>query len=1238
MAFEYLNRYLERVKRRLLASAVLKGAAIATTVALLMTVLLVAINYRLDVQPQDWNWSRAFLFLSIAAALTFGIVMPVMLINRRRAAQRVEQEVPELDQRLITCLENKDLSNPMVALVAEQAWEQARRVEPSQLVRSSWMASFAGTAAVSLGVLAWLILAGPGWVGQGSALLWGGIPKADSVFNRELSVEPGSMKVRRRADQMVTAKVTGLSPSSVKIFARFHKAQKWEEVPMMPVNGSTDQWNFLFAGLADSVDYYVVAGSLKSQQHTLTAVDLPGVKKIKTTYHFPAWSGMPDEVENPGGDLRAVTGTDAYLEIETDKPLEKPVLVMDSGAKVPVTSVSPTKHLVTVKILKDGAFHLAMLEGDKTVRLTDDYFIEALKEGPPEIKISRPGRDAKVSPIEEVAFQVEATDDFGLTSMTLMYSVNGGAEQTVSLPVKRGTKSAEGTHVLSLEDFKLSPGDNVMFYAKARDAKAESTTDVYFLEAQPYEREFKQSQQQGGGGGGGEEQSGNIVQRQKEIISATFQEDKGKKSAAEQKENAKFLSDTQEKLKQQAQTFVQRIRARQLAGQNETIEAMAKDMTEAANSMTPAVEALRSQKFKDALPHEQKALQYLQRAEARRKEIEVAMGQQGGGGGGGMQRDLESLLDLELDTEKNQYETGQQMSAEQKQKEVDEAMRKLEELAKRQQELANGAKQNQQNSEQRWQQEMLRRETEKLQAELERLQKNQQQGQQQQSQQGQQQGGQQSSASSSGGQQQSRQQSKLNRDPRVDKAMEQLKEAANDMRRASSNQQNGQQSEGETRRAAERLNEAKNMLRDMEKQGREQQLGDLSKRSDEIADRQREFEKKMRQQYGQGDNKNPGAKTDSFREGQDPQTANRMADEKAKLMEDYQKLEKDLQDAARQLRSSQRSASAKLQEGLGEAQKEDLNLKMKMMSEYIRRGYGQYMSGREREISKALDNLRDKVKEAEKMATPGGNKADPTERALAQVEQLRQQVAELTRQQQQQGGQQQGGQKQGQGQQGQQGQQKGDQPGQGQQGQKGGQQGGQGQQQGQGQGQQAGNQQGQQPGQGQQAGQGQQPGQQGGGRGQEGRPNEMRGGGGSSPYRDNGAINTGQNQPNLPNAGEVRSVERNFSQSLRDLESMRGKLGGNEQDQAEIKKLLQEMAALDPNKFKGNPAMVEQMRSQLLPVLEQLELKLRRDLEGKEGANEARSATPDRVPSGYADQVAEYFRKLSKGNAAPKKN
>ena len=90
-------------------------------------------------------------------------------------------------------------------------------------------------------------------------------------------------------------------------------------------------------------------------------------------------------------------------------------------------------------------------------------------------------------------------------------------------------------------------------------------------------------------------------------------------------------------------------------------------------------------KWRDALPPEQKALQSLLRAEALFRNIQVAFGQQGGGGGGGggAQRDLARMFDLELDTTKNQYETGQQSEAEKasaQQKAIDDAFERLKEL------------------------------------------------------------------------------------------------------------------------------------------------------------------------------------------------------------------------------------------------------------------------------------------------------------------------------------------------------------------------------------------------------------------------------------------------------------------------------------------------------------------------------------------------------------------------------
>src|SRR5258707_389292 len=181
------------------------------------------------------------------------------------------------------------------------------------------------------------------------------------------------------------------------------------------------------------------------------------------------------------------------------------------------------------------------------------------------------------------------------------------------------------------------------------------------------------------------------------------------------------------------------MQCRDLSTANEDFNSFEKDMQSAAAQMAPAADKLKDMNWKDALPQEQKALQYLLRAEATFRQIEVAFGQQrgggGGGGGGSAGRDLASLFDLEMDTEKNQYETAQSASSPQEQqaKEVDDALAKLDALARRQEELAQKPQNNpQQSFEQRWQQEMLRREAEKLEKQMQQMAQNQQaqQGQQ----------------------------------------------------------------------------------------------------------------------------------------------------------------------------------------------------------------------------------------------------------------------------------------------------------------------------------------------------------------------------------------------------------------------------------------------------------------------------------------------------------------------------
>ena len=147
---------------------------------------------------------------------------------------------------------------------------------------------------------------------------------------------------------------------------------------------------------------------------------------------------------------------------------------------------------------------------------------------------------------------------------------------------------------------------------------------------------------------------------------------------------------------------------------------------------------------------------------------------------------------------------------------------------------------------------------------------------------------------------------------------------------------------------------------------------------------------------------------------------------------------------------------------------------------------------------------------------------------------------------------------------------------------------------------------------------------------------DVRNGGGG--YADGtvwGNINTGNNRygqpgqqrPAPPDAsGNPADTERTYQQGMRELNQLRQMVQGDQQAMKEVQELARQMQQLDPSRFPGNPAMVEQMHREVLSSIDRIELQLQRD-----GAStEARTGKPYAVPAGYQDSVAEYYRRLSK--------
>ena len=85
-------------------------------------------------------------------------------------------------------------------------------------------------------------------------------------------------------------------------------------------------------------------------------------------------------------------------------------------------------------VREDGYYRVELMgPDDAPVPASPQYTIDVLSDQPPSLSFNTPGRDIQASPIDEVFVEARADDDFGVGRLNLMYSVNGEAEDTISL-------------------------------------------------------------------------------------------------------------------------------------------------------------------------------------------------------------------------------------------------------------------------------------------------------------------------------------------------------------------------------------------------------------------------------------------------------------------------------------------------------------------------------------------------------------------------------------------------------------------------------------------------------------------------------------------------------------------------------------------------------------------------------------------------------------------------------------
>jgi len=1181
-----LVNYIRTVRRCLRVQAAARGMALTLLCALALTLLAVPAAHWQRFTDEAVRWTRLALFGGTLAAA--GLLLVVPLVRRRsdrRIARYIEERHPEYRDRLasaVELLESDRRADPdILALLVADAHGAVSAAPASGYLDGRRVARFGALAAACIAVFAVLALVGPSMSRYGIGHLWTGWLSRAAGPLYQIAVTPGNAALARHADQAITARTLGFQAPDARLFAFFQSGTRWEALAMS-VEPRGNAFQYAFHDVRENIRYYVEAAGVRSPEYRLSVADVARVQRIDLKYRFPAYTGLPERLEPDSGDVRAVKGTQVEFTVHTDIPADAGDLLLDSGRGIPLRASGDRRLTGTLVVEESGLYHVRLgRRGEAPARASDDYVIDALPDQPPVVAIRRPGRDMRPTSIEEVTTEVEARDDFGLAGLQLHYAVNGGPERQVNLLERGGAKELRARSTLYLEEFKLAPGDVVAYYAVARDARQTAQTDIFFMEVRPFEREYRQAQSAGGmGGEQGEGDESNLVQRQKEIIAATWNLLREQARAGD---DIATLADIQKRLQQQTEMLATRMERRALAALNEEFTALAQNLRKAAQAMGPAAQQLAARKLREALAPEQKALQYLSRAEASYRQIQVASGSSRSGGSrgrSGSARDLADLFDLELDTQKNQYETPQQQGQSgQRDEKLDAALRRLQELARRQQQLAEQRRRNQEMPAQsRWEQETLRRQTEELARELERL------------------------ARETGSRE-------------LDTIRQRLEQAARDMQAQSRGSQSGAQGRsGEAAardRALARLEEARDMLAQRRGEEGRQALDRLAEASRRLA--------RDQQQAADAVRRVPSPSGDAQKR---LEAVERALEEKSRVLDGLNNLERDIHQTARNLGAANPDTSRRLR-GAGDGiRQEQLQEQIRQGADMLRRGLNQLAQQREESVRQGLDRLDRQLGDirrgfnAQAGSPAGGDRR--LERALARAEELRRRLEEAEERLRQQSA----------------------------RGQQQGQQARSGQQQGQpGAQADARAQQGQ-------AAQGRQPGQQGGAGAQDpqagdagqpdsgqrgGRANYFGGRRESSGGMPEGAWNPGITRPWDSRAAArepgpltpeaLRELEREYRQGLPLARDLERELRGDPDFARRARELVEALSKLDASRFPGDPAELERLRASILDGLRQMELELAHRL--NPGPGDLRLPPHEDIPDAYRRQVEQYYRSLA---------
>ncbi len=462
-------------------------------------------------------------------------------LTLRDVALNVEDSHPDLEDRLVSAVQfgSRETEDPveahMLQRLLEDTTQRIKGIDFKATVDHSRTRKFVGIATLVIAACGLLTLLFPTETRTSLMRIFVPWEKTDPILTTKVNVTPGDARILRGKSLPIEVAVTGKDAEKV-VLTYYGK----DTPPTAENEGSKQEINMVqnpedkrgFAYEIFNVDadmeYYVVANETTSERYTVEVFEMPRVEEISVAYTYPEYTKLKPVVQQGSGDIQAVVGTTAEIRITANKAIQTATFTHQNSESEAVTEEEGVDEAVALKssemVVADGNILTKTLEvtedGKYAVELLCidgfnnevpiEYNIKAMPDNAPEVVIKEPGRDVKATKLEEVKIVAEATDDYGVEKLSLMYRIGAGELKEIVLEsigelavedadVRSGKHNRVGTYTFYLEEFDVEPGEVISYYAHATDnntltGPGEANSDIYFIEVKPFNRRLQQDE------------------------------------------------------------------------------------------------------------------------------------------------------------------------------------------------------------------------------------------------------------------------------------------------------------------------------------------------------------------------------------------------------------------------------------------------------------------------------------------------------------------------------------------------------------------------------------------------------------------------------------------------------------------------------------------------------------------------------------------------------------------------